>query len=263
MVCRRYMPSLLLQPYIAWYWTLEQNTISEQPATYRLVPDGFVDWVFHLETPWRFAYQEASHSKKELQTHVFGHSTGYIELELDGTPLQVFGIKFQPWAAQLFWKVGMHATTDREISLTDLPLPGVAELIDNIGSAAHTQERIQYAEAFLNQRIKSIDTLRPVIQALSQPECIAKANFNNRRLQQRFRHEIGISPKTYQRTIRINKVIGDLLHRSHKLTDIAYQYGYFDQSHLNRDFQLFTGANPRMFLHSINPSEDFFNFRVG
>lgn len=261
MLCRRYLPSLQLRPYVAWYWTLEQRTEKEQPIVYRLVPDAHVDWVFHLEAPWQFIYRPNHNSKKRFQTHLFGHSTGFIELEV-ANKLEVFGIKFHPWTAHLFCNTHMGATTNQEIVLTDLPAHGISGFVEEMLLAADTEKRIQLAEHYLSNRLMHFDSLQRIIQQLSWDRFDSKPNFNNRRLQQRFKSEIGISPKIYQRTLRVNRVIDEMQKHPLNLTDIAYQYGYYDQSHFIRDFQKFTGLSPRQFIKSIDPSEDFLNLRV-
>ena len=261
MLCRRYLPSLQLEPYVAWYWTLEQEAEKEEQMIYRLVPDAHVDWVFHLKTPWQFIYRPNHQCRKRFQTHLFGHSTGFIELEIYNE-LQVFGIKFHPWTAHLFCNIHMGATTNQEIMLTDLPAHSISDFVEKIMLAADTQKRIQLAENYLSKRIIHFDSLQKVIQHLSWNRVDSKSSFNNRRLQQRFKNEIGISPKIYQRTLRVNSVIDEMLKGTLNLTDIAYQYGYYDQSHFIRDFQKFTGLSPRQFIKSINPSEDFLNLRV-
>lgn len=49
MICQHYFPSSHLRPFVAWYWTLELSSDDEAGQHYRLIPDGYVDWVFHLK----------------------------------------------------------------------------------------------------------------------------------------------------------------------------------------------------------------------
>ena len=75
-----------------------------------------------------------------------------------------------------------------------------------------------------------------------------------RRLEQRFKNEIGISPKLFLRTCRINAVIEKMKENtSQSLTQLALEYNYYDQSHFIKDFKQFTSLNPTTFL-KINKS---------
>lgn len=261
MHCQRYWPSPSLQAYVAWFWTLEWSGELDISATYRLIPDGYVDWVFHLETPWGFT-QAAGHDIRYYRSHLFGHSTNFLEIQLSSASTKVFGIKFQPWAAQQLWKTSMHSTTNTEVALSDLALPATKKLTEEITTAIDTQERISITEQYLYTHLTSKENLKAVVEQLRTNENCDIDSFGLRRLQQRFKSEIGISPKLYQRTLRINRVLQQMLSGTDKLTDLAYQNGYYDQSHFIRDFRTFTGLSPRAFLRSINPSEDFFNLRV-
>lgn len=53
---QRYTPSLHLQPTIAYYWTLESEDKDDPDCTCRMVPDGYVDWIFHLKAPWSYYF---------------------------------------------------------------------------------------------------------------------------------------------------------------------------------------------------------------
>lgn len=262
MLCRRYWPAAALKDCVAWYWTLEWTGTADVPTIYRLIPDGYVDWVFHLNAPWSFT-QAANNSKRSYQAHLFGHSTSFLELTLDSSATKVFGIKFQPWAARQIWGTTMHATTNIEIDLADLPLPEIVNLIAQIHGASNTQERISLAEQYLQANIETQNDLKPIVELLQSNNGCSINGLSSRRLQQRFKSEIGISPKVFRRTVRINRVLQHMLQGTAKLTDLAYQNGYYDQSHFIRDFRTFTGLSPSTFLRSIDPSEDFFNLRVG
>jgi AraC-like DNA-binding protein len=75
-----------------------------------------------------------------------------------------------------------------------------------------------------------------------------------------FNKYIGISPKEFTSILRMNKTF--LLAQNHsKLTDIAYEAGYFDQSHFTRDFQKTTGYAPSVLLKDKVNLSDFYNFR--
>jgi transcriptional regulator GlxA family with amidase domain len=71
---------------------------------------------------------------------------------------------------------------------------------------------------------------------------------NRRQLVRKFSTSIGLSPKQLSKTIRIQSTLKALLAKKpEKLTDVAYDNEYFDQSHFIKDFKEFTGLTPKEF----------------
>jgi AraC-like DNA-binding protein len=54
---------------------------------------------------------------------------------------------------------------------------------------------------------------------------------------------VGLPPKTLARIFRFRRAL-ELLGRGSGLAELAYDCGYYDQAHLNRDFRQFTGTSP-------------------
>jgi AraC-like DNA-binding protein len=76
---------------------------------------------------------------------------------------------------------------------------------------------------------------------------IARAvGWSERHLAARFRAEIGLTPKAAARVIRFHRARRMI--RGGKGADVAARCGYFDQSHLVRDFVSFTGLSPSAWL---------------
>jgi AraC-like DNA-binding protein len=84
---------------------------------------------------------------------------------------------------------------------------------------------------------------------------------NQRTLERNFRKHIGITPKQFQKSSRIQHMIDELIFYKHSnLVDLAYDKGYYDQSHFIHDFKSYTGASPNKFMqqfqHLFNGKED-------
>jgi AraC-like DNA-binding protein len=60
---------------------------------------------------------------------------------------------------------------------------------------------------------------------------------------------VGINPKQYHRIVRFNNLLPNI-HRKKNIchwTDLAYQFGYYDQVHFIKDFKTFYGKTPSAF----------------
>jgi len=64
--------------------------------------------------------------------------------------------------------------------------------------------------------------------------------------EKRFRKLVGASSKKFASIVRFNAVMGDL-GKARSLTELCYEYGYFDQAHFIKDFKQFTGRTPEGF----------------
>ncbi len=79
-----------------------------------------------------------------------------------------------------------------------------------------------------------------------------------RTLQRLFATQVGISPKLLARITRFQRVFRSWQQEPNALARVAAACGYFDQSHLVRDFRDFAGAPPAAFLSAQPEFTTFF-----
>jgi AraC-like DNA-binding protein len=73
-------------------------------------------------------------------------------------------------------------------------------------------------------------------------------NLHKSTLQKNFKQITGYTPKEYTGIIRFNFLLNRMLFSSKSLTETSYELGYFDQSHMIRDFRKVTGTSPTKFI---------------
>jgi AraC-like DNA-binding protein len=61
-----------------------------------------------------------------------------------------------------------------------------------------------------------------------------------------FRESVGVSLHVYQNHLRLDRA-KRLLLQKRSIADVAYELGFYDQSHFGRYFRNFTGVTPRMY----------------
>ena len=83
-------------------------------------------------------------------------------------------------------------------------------------------------------------------------ELCNQVNLSQRQFERHFKYLTGFSAKTFFKISRFENLIEALGCASgnvpKNLTDMALEYGYYDQSHLNRHFKEFTGMSPSGYL---------------
>ncbi len=73
-----------------------------------------------------------------------------------------------------------------------------------------------------------------------------------RTLQRIFDANVGISPKMYSRICQFQSAFQKINQvQFSKISDIAYEHGYADQSHFTRVFKEFTNITPTMYLQNL------------
>jgi len=108
---------------------------------------------------------------------------------------------------------------------------------------------------YLEQRINKFSTrLEDTIAAIQHIvfhkgstkmiEVLGRQFLSQRQFERNFKLLTGFSPKNFSRIVRFEKSIENAINKELSLTEVALQAGYFDQSHMIREFRAFTGKKP-------------------
>jgi AraC-like DNA-binding protein len=128
-------------------------------------------------------------------------------------------------------------------------------LLDRLASAPTWEARLDLLDDWFAGR--DTPALSPEVVWLRRQLVTAKGNarverlmdetgWSRRHLTERFRAQLGISPKAYARVLRFQHAHALLMEprRGRTLADVAMDAGYYDQSHLTRDFAALAGMTP-------------------
>jgi AraC-like DNA-binding protein len=170
-----------------------------------------------------------------------------------------FGIQIDvaPQAAHALLGVPMHLLARRKVALEDLldePF-----LVERLHAAGDWPERFALLDEVLAGRLADVPASagvawawRRLVRSGGRARVASLADelgWSRKRIAARFREEIGVTPKTAARIIRFERA-RRAVERSSKpdWARIAFDCGYYDQSHLTNEFRAITGRSPATFF---------------
>jgi AraC-like DNA-binding protein len=93
--------------------------------------------------------------------------------------------------------------------------------------------------------------------ALRVEPLMDETGWSRRHVTERFRRQLGVSPKAYARLLRFEHARALLSafpsSPGRTVADVAMEAGYYDQSHLTRDFTALGGLTPGAFVATLDP----------
>ncbi|HET9135423.1 MAG TPA: helix-turn-helix transcriptional regulator [Candidatus Kapabacteria bacterium] len=173
---------------------------------------------------------------------------------------------FQELIAESMSALSSEVTTD----LLDLVGRRRAEqLLAGLSLATSDQELIKSIEKFLHSQLNAQkkDARLYAAHELISSSLIHSVNalcndlnLSASRLRELYRDKVGFTPKEAIRIARIKKALERSIDSEERLTDLAYDLGYFDQSHFIHDFQSLIGLTPKQYFKNPNLTSDFYNY---
>ena len=167
---------------------------------------------------------------------------------------------FKPYTLISLFGVQAHELTDNPIDLNLLFPQKTRTLQKSLLNAGTTAEMIGILNDFIFSLITKSTTECPLIKYATtkiaenpSKESLAliqkELHITERTFQRMFERNIGVAPNLYRRICQFNSAFIQLNNkREHKLSDIAFQHGYADQSHYIRSFKEFTNITPKEYL---------------
>jgi AraC-like DNA-binding protein len=174
-----------------------------------------------------------------------------------GAHVCTLGVRFRPGAAAGFLGIDMSAMADCEVLLASIAgRSRAAALADGVTNARTPSAALGTAALWLDEHRRRMPApqhavTRPAVQLILRArgetriaDVAARLNVHPRRLERAFARELGIRPKLFARIVRLNAALA-MLGRGerNRAVEIALAAGYFDQSHMSRDFRVVAGRN--------------------
>jgi AraC-like DNA-binding protein len=247
-----YCPAPPLAGLVESLWSL-----SDAPphARERILPSGTLELVINLhEDQFRIYDVDAQRPPRRYRgAIVSGAYRGAFVIDTE-EHASVIGVHFAPGGALPFLGAPPGELADTHVDLETLWPRQAGELRERLCEASSPIERFRILEHVLIARLAAGGAPRPEVRAaiehLSHPrrpvaEIADLVGLSHRRFIQLFTAEVGTSPKVFVRLQRFQRAMAAIQQgRSVNWAALALGCGYYDQSHMIKDFGEFAGFSP-------------------
>ena len=250
-----YIPTEQLRPYIKAYKIIE----SRYGTTNRVLPNTsfamsfcFKGQISYLNDTNKTTLHFATFSGLQKTTRLINYdiNTSAIIVIFKETSLSAF---FKQPLYQLF---GQSVSLDNFFSTSE-----ISTLQEHLSESKSNSERIVVLEEFLLSKLNPHNTDKVISAAISRinavngniriKELTKELYISQDAFEKRFRKITGATPKQFSNIVKMNSAISQYKNIPHFL-DLAFESGYYDQAHFNKDFKIFTGQTPTDFFRSAS-----------
>jgi AraC-like DNA-binding protein len=252
-----YRPGPPLNEFVEYVWLIEGG---QAPRLEKILPSATIELVVNLKN-------DEIHIHDPEQPDQFKVFSGAV---FSGTYQRSFicnaqqheailGVHFKAGGAFPFLGAEASELTNAHANLLDLWGRSGLELRERLYTASIPQERFRIIDATLRNRLQNhtngqfpIPIARKIFamvgNRVSIREISRELGFSQRRFIQIFNSFVGLNPKVFYRIQRFQRarVLAERRPISN-WAELAVTCGYFDQSHLIKDFKEFSGSTPRIY----------------
>ncbi len=177
-----------------------------------------------------------------------------------------FGIRFYPGALRHFFDLNIFEITDQYVDNQFFPCKRFSELHTILYQNSSFLKRTYICEQWLLENFRP-QVITPFDHALfliyqsyggiKVSQLATQVGWSSRHLNRLFRFNTGLSTKLFIQIIRLQEVCKQLYFGSCDSLNTAFQFGFFDQSHLLRDYKKRLLSSPSLFQKRF--MSDFYN----
>ncbi len=228
----------------------------------RVVPTGHIFIIFELDGFQRHTYDNESLKPNGNFSKVWisGMHKNYLSISAHQDS-EMLVVQFKTNGAYPFLKIPISEINNKVISAEEILGDEILDLRNQILESEKSVEKFKKVENWVLQLFddkktapKEITDILDQIQTKpisESKEIITSYSNSQKHLIHQFKKYFGLTPKVFHRIFRFNEILKQIQNNNTlKWTDIAYEFGYSDQSHFIKEFKEFSGFNPQEYIKS-------------
>jgi len=257
-----FRPTALLSTYVDCIYRIKEGDGLELPKQHLSCPDGFGEIIFNLGgLYWR---EDLITGKMTPVPNgaciVVGQKLRPSKIHQEGR-CDIISLKLKPFGLYFLSKTVQSNIIDGISQAEDVLGDGICDLVDRIKAADRDEQRIEFIQTFFEGRIpwREDRCIMDIISWISDMKGLVKIKniadrfaLTNRTLENRFKKQIGLSPKEFCSIVQLNNFVIAASKSIRSFTDTALECGFYDSSHLNRKFRSLLCSSPRKYFETSN-----------
>lgn len=243
-----------LSKYIVCFWfgRIENTTTSFTHLAHATTTPHLL---FHLDG----LFTEIESKQNIFHAGLYGHSVLPKRYVTTSSRPAIFGVQLYPTAMSSLFGFPPSEVANHAIDLKTLAGVDGNTLMEQIFEANSEKEIVDHTVNFFERGLRDRsmtqnDAIHSLMQVIKRTRGNISSNMmqdhacmSERQLQRRFKLATGFTPKMYSKIVRFEAFLEQFACNAHKLTDIATEFGYYDQAHCNHEFKSFTGLSPSQY----------------
>lgn len=258
MFYKHFYPITPLRPYIECFWIIVSSADAAITHRARMPADSRATLLLNFVGEPRIVASDGTLHYIGRGANILGVRTQSYILEHNGDT-HLIAAQFRPGGFASFTRYGIGELAEQTTPL-DLLWGNTGNwLCEQIyGMNADLEKLALYQNELLKRFVEMPQQLR-IQHALAQIDdtrgnisvesLAAQANLSQKQFERQFERVVGMMPKRYIRLARFQRLVNQLTRRGSTVnwTKVAAQFGYYDHSHLAKDFRAFVGTTPSEF----------------
>ena len=256
------IPQPALRPFIKDYLLIhvKLNHVSIENRIKPIPPDADQSIFFYPRSPVTAITNSTKESRASAPSVFVGQQTTRVNIQF-GIDHLIIQVRFQPGVLyKLLGRMPITEFNGIEIDAEFLSDYELKVLNNKLSETNNYNKMIDLIEAYFLKRIgklkieilpidKAISHLKNSDQSASLSWLADQACLSTRQFERNFIYQMGMSPKFYARIARFDRAF-KLKQAKTEMSwqHIAYSCGYYDFSHLMKDFNQFAEVTPSMLL---------------
>jgi len=250
------LPAPLLRPYIAHYEGYNANGLV--PGMHPGLPSHYVHIFISLDQPIDIIHMPRPSDRAGSFMCFVNGLQDTPAIVRNGNSVHGIHIFLTPFGVRALLNASPADLASSVLDLADFWGRSAYGLIDRLRSAGTWHNRFAILDEVFSQALRPFTMPNEVLWAWSR---LAQARgsisiqgladnigWSRRHFSERFRREIGITPKTAARIFRFEHSCTLLKKNPPSLAQVAFDCGYHDQPHMNREWNSLAGCTPKSWI---------------
>jgi AraC-like DNA-binding protein len=244
------LPAKELQDLVQYIWYYSGELMQRPSHRFRIIPSGSTGLIFQHFRGKPSVCMENGQNYPLAFLH--GQDIKPV-INIDYNDSSLVSFRFKSTTLKKLFKLDANELTNQVVPLDYVARYNITEQLLNCNDIFEAIDLItQFLMKKAHEKYKedliieeSVQNIQNNILTITPSQLQKVFSISERQFQRRFRSNIGISLETYIRVIKFQRSIHLIKQNQfNKLSDIAYDLGYTDQSHFIRDFKTFSGMTP-------------------